>query len=208
MRLNRRSDTGFTLVELLVTVTVLAVVAVPLANVVIGFLRNTDDTSDRLTLSHDAQISAAYFARDVASVGLRDYDAAPTSTGDVPFKASIQLNAAYDAGGSVCGTAATPAAALRLLGDAWDTSAAAPVLGTTVVAYYLQGTELHRLKCAGATQSDSVVAHHVDPATLSITCSSTCTATTLPRSVTLSFTVTLPSVGPYPITLTGLRRQT
>jgi prepilin-type N-terminal cleavage/methylation domain-containing protein len=211
MRLTpRRHDAGFTLVELLMTVAILAVIMVPLAGVVIGWLNNADATTDRLALSHDAQISAAYFAQDVAAVGTRDYAAVNT-----PFKQSIQLDAAYNAGGYTCGTATTPAAKVRFLSDVGDNSAPTPTSTTEVIAYYLKAagpvSELHRMRCSGSSTpvSDVVVAHYVDPATATVTCSSTCTAApSVPQQVTLAFTVTKPSVGAYPISLNGQRRQT
>ena len=205
-----RSDAGFTLVELLLVIVILGVITTPLGNVIVAALRNHQATSDRLELSHDAQISAAYFAHDVATVGVRDYSTPPPPNSGPPYRPSVQLDAAYDAAGTVCGTAATPAAKLRLLSDNWDGAATPPTVGTDVVAYYLAGSELHRMKCAGSSTpaSDVVLAHHVDAATLTVACSSTCDAAAVPQQVTLSFSVTLPSVGGYPITLNGQRRQT
>ncbi|HEX8627172.1 MAG TPA: prepilin-type N-terminal cleavage/methylation domain-containing protein [Catenuloplanes sp.] len=214
MRLTPRTrrghpEAGFTLVELLIAVTILGLVAIPLGNAVIGYAHNADETTDRLVLSHDAQISGAYFGRDVAGVGIRDY-----TVSAAPLQQSIQVDAAYDAGGKTCGTAATPTATVRFLADSWDTSTMTATVGTDIVAYYLSGSgdvrELHRLKCVGSATpvSDVVVAHHVDPATVVLTCSSTCTGAAVPQSVTLAFHVTRPSVGAYPIRLTGQRRQT
>ncbi|MGW6199556.1 PulJ/GspJ family protein [Kribbella sp. NPDC055110] len=209
--LTRRTDEGFTLVELLVAVAILAIVTVPLANVVIGAFRNTTDTSDRLELSHDAQISSSYFARDVAEVGLRDW--AAVNANSVPFKRSVQLNAAYNAGGFTCGTAATPTAVVRLLSDAWDPDKSMTDAATNVVAYYLRPlgdvSELHRVKCLGpaTTGTDIVLAHNVKPGSISVTCSSPCDAADVPDEISLTFRVTGASVGDYPITLTGQRRQ-
>ncbi|GAA1154384.1 prepilin-type N-terminal cleavage/methylation domain-containing protein [Kribbella jejuensis] len=208
----RRTDDGFTLVELLVAVAILAVITVPLANVVIGAFRNTTDTSDRLALSHDAQISASYFARDVAELGLRDW--ANINANAVPFKQSVQLNAAYNAGGYTCGTSATPAAVVRLLSDAWDPAVSNTDPTTNVVAYYLQPvgavSELHRIKCLGPATTptaDVVLAHNVKPGSVSVTCSSTCEATAVPNQLSLTFQVTKGSAADYPITLNGQRRQ-
>jgi prepilin-type N-terminal cleavage/methylation domain-containing protein len=202
-------DDGFTLIEALVAIVILGVITLALGNVVIGFVKNTDATSDRLALSHDAQITAAYFATDVATVGVRDYSQLPDGTGKQPFKPSIQLAASYNAGGFVCGSAATPTAVVRFLSDEWYKDASGKwTVRAVVVAYYLSGHDLHRLKCVGGTPtSNALVAHNVDPATPSVSCSTTCTSTTVPQQATLSFTVTKPSVGGYPIKLMGQRRQ-
>ncbi|MFI5564264.1 prepilin-type N-terminal cleavage/methylation domain-containing protein [Amycolatopsis japonica] len=209
-RRRARDDAGFTLIELLIVISLLGVIAAPLAAVVIVSIRSTDETSARLVLSHDAQQSAAFFAQDVAAFGSRDYSG-QVANGTVPFFPSLQLGAAYDDGGHTCGTAATPVSLLRLLSDDWDTSGPNPVRRTAVVAYYLTSSgELHRMKCEGtpAPVSDVVLAHHADPATAVVTCSSTCTATPVPQKVKLSFTVVTDSAEPYVITLEGQRRQT
>jgi len=206
--LSRRSDAGFTLIELLVVLVILGVVAAPIANAVIVSIKNTDATSARLAVSHDAQQSSAFFAQDVAAAGLRDYSGA-VANGQVPYSPSIQLGAAYDGGGQVCGTAATPVSVLRLLSDDWDTGTPAATRRTAVVAYYLTGTELHRLRCLdSATVSDSVVAHNVDPGTPAVTCSSACTDAAVPLWVKFTFTAVARNADPYPITLFGQRRQT
>ncbi|MGW3958900.1 prepilin-type N-terminal cleavage/methylation domain-containing protein [Amycolatopsis sp. NPDC005003] len=206
--LTRRSDAGFTLIELLIVVVILGVVVAPIANAVIVSIRNTDATSARLAVSHDAQQSAAFFAQDVAAVGLRDYSGA-VANGQVPYSPSVQLGAAYDSEGQVCGTATTPVSVLRLLSDDWDTSTPAATRRTAIVAYYLTGTELHRLRCLdSAPVSDSVVAHNVDPATPAITCSSACTDKAVPLWVKFTFTAVARNADPYPITLFGQRRQT
>lgn len=198
------SDAGFTLVELLLVIVILGVIVVPLANAVIGVLKNENAVSDRVMLSHDAQLSTAFFAQDVAATGLRDYSG-QVANGTVPFKASFQLDAAYNAGGLTCGTSATPTAVLRLLSDDWDPTG--PTLRTDIVAYYLASTDLHRLKCTATATIDVIVAHDVSAAP-TVTCSAGCTATSTPQQLTLAFTVTAPSADPYAITLTGQWRQT
>lgn len=210
-------DDGFTLIEVLVAIAILGVITVPLADVIIDAMTTTVTASDQFVLSHDAQISAAFFAQDVAAVGRRDYSGTRTSTGTVPFVASIQEDAAYDAGGETCGTTVTETtrpALIRFLSDDWNTTVSPPVVSTDVVAYYLVPAgavaELHRMKCVGgasAPVSDVVVAHNVDPGTSVVTCSSPCGAAAVPWRVTLAFSVTKGSSGPYAITLTGQRRQ-
>jgi prepilin-type N-terminal cleavage/methylation domain-containing protein len=206
----RRDDAGFTLVELLMAIVILGVISVPLAGLIIAGLRQSATAEARLQLSHDSQISATYFGQDVATVGIRDYAAAHGLTG-VAFKPSIQLDAAFDAGGHVCGTAATPTAKIRLLSEHWDNSAPTPTSGVDVVAYYLVPmgavSELHRIKCAGTT-ADIIVAHYVDPSTLTVDCGGACDTAAVPQRVTLRFTVTTPKADPYEISLNGQRRQT
>lgn len=206
----RRHDGGFTLIELLLVVAILGLITVPLGNVVLGIIENTDATSQRLALSHDAQISTAYFAQDVAGVGMHNY-----AVSAAPLKASIQLNAAYDSG-PTCGAAGTPPALVRFLSDDYDSSSP-PVLREEVVAYVVEtvGSErqLHRIRCVGNSSpvSDVVVAHNLDlSVTPAVTCAqpSTCTGAAVPQFVTLGFTVTNPAAGSYPVSLSGQRRQT
>lgn len=205
-----RREAGFTLVELLIAIVIIGVITVPLANALMGSLRNTGETQNRLELSHDAQMTAAYFAKDVSSIGVRDYTGAPDAAGNLPFKPSVQLNAAYNANGNTCGTAATPAATVRFLSDNWDNSVSPATVSTDIVAYYMSATELHRIKCTGsaAPLSDVVVAHNVDATTLTVTCSSTCDAVAVPQHVTIAFTLKKTGVDPYPVTVNGQRRQT
>jgi prepilin-type N-terminal cleavage/methylation domain-containing protein len=94
-RLRRRlapqhEDGGFTLVELVMTVAILGIIAVPLTGLVLSYLRTTVDTEARLTESHDVQFASAYWQRDVASIGVRDntYDAGSHS---FPLLQSVDL---------------------------------------------------------------------------------------------------------------------
>jgi prepilin-type N-terminal cleavage/methylation domain-containing protein len=204
----RAPDSGFTLIELLIAVVILGILSLPLANGVIGVIRNTADTGDRLSLSHDQQISAAYFSQDVAGLGTRD-----ASQPNEPLKASVQLNAAYNAG-PTCGSATTPQSIIRFLYDDYDESVMPAVQNTDVVAYYILtvGSErqLHRIKCLGPSTtpaSDAVLAHDLDVPNPQVTCQpATCTASSPPQSMTLTFGV-IKSKSTYSITLTGQRRQ-
>lgn len=62
-----KRDDGFTLIELLVGMAILGMVLGAIANALIVGLRTTNDTSQRFSESHDAQIASAYLAKDVQS---------------------------------------------------------------------------------------------------------------------------------------------
>jgi prepilin-type N-terminal cleavage/methylation domain-containing protein len=62
-----RSEDGFTLAEVLVTVVITGIIAGAVTGSIIIGLRTTDATANRLTDSRDAQLVAAYFATDVQS---------------------------------------------------------------------------------------------------------------------------------------------
>ncbi|WP_020391187.1 PulJ/GspJ family protein [Kribbella catacumbae] len=206
----KRSERGFTLIEVLITMTLMGVVSLALSGLVITALKQMSATSDRLDLSQDEQLGAVYFARDVAAVGLRDYGAA-IGGGSLPFKPSIQLGAADDSGGTTCGP--LPDSVLRLLSDDWDLTAAPPARRTAVVAYYLKPVdrvfELHRARCVGSStpSSDVRLSENVKPGSVSVSCSTPCTAVVAPLSVTLRYMATKPSSGDHEVVLTGLRRQ-
>ncbi|WP_371404335.1 prepilin-type N-terminal cleavage/methylation domain-containing protein [Kribbella sp. NBC_00662] len=207
MRL-RRTEQGFTLVELLITMTLMGVVTVGLADLVVNALHQMSATSDRLDMAQDAQLGATYFARDVAAVGVRDYGAVAVD-GSLPFQPSVQLDAVDSAGGVVCGP--LPVAAVRLLSDYWDTSVTPAVRRTAVVAYYVnEAGELHRARCLGPSttpSSDLRLASYVKPGSLAVSCSSACDSALLPEGVTLRLVLSKPSTGDYAVTLSGLRRQ-
>jgi prepilin-type N-terminal cleavage/methylation domain-containing protein len=208
----RDSEAGFTLIELLLSVTILGVIAFPLGNVMIGFLHNTKDTTGRLAESHDAQISAAYFAQDVASLGARDWTDTVTP---YAYLQSVELNVAGNGGLYPCGTSSLPAV-VRLAWDDYPNGAsAAPV--RTRAAYVLETVgsqhQLHRIVCAGnATPvSDAVLGHDIVTATAACATSCSGTGSALPNRISLTLTIADPDSSPgtsYSVTLTGDRRQT
>lgn len=211
-----RDDRGFTLVELLVSVVILGAVALPLGQAIIGFLKESDSTAAWLAESHDAQISSAYFAQDVRSIGVR---AGFTSTATPALQQSVELNAPPTSGVGPCGPATTPNAALRL---SWDDYPSWPSTSPsrTSVAYVVVGSTLHRLRCeGGALKSDATVAHGLvtSPSTpaVTVTCAGTttsCTGSGNDVPTRISLTLTLHDAdrrggADYTVTLTGTRRQ-
>lgn len=63
----KRGQEGFTLVELLVTVTILPLVVGAISVAVLAIFNNTSSTANSLTSSGDAQISSTRFVQDVQS---------------------------------------------------------------------------------------------------------------------------------------------
>lgn len=215
-----RDEAGFTLVELLMSVVILGIIAVPLAGVFLGYLKNAGATSARMSESHDAQMAAAYFAQDVEALGVRDYS--DTATFEHPLLQSVEAGAPASGGAYPCGPAGTPDAVVRL---AWDDWAGAPVGGAAPtrvrVAYVVEnGTELHRLVCRGSAVvvSDVVVAHDLVTPFATVTCTDgtgaavACTGAgaAVPGTVALRLTIhdqQSAAGSTYSVTLTGQRRQ-
>lgn len=203
-------ERGMTLTEMLITVVILGLIMVPLANAMIGFIRLTDDTTQRLNESHDIQTAAAYFAQDVRGLGTRDWAAFP-----YPLKQSIEVAAPARSGLYPCGAVGTPDAVVRLASDDPPSALVTPAVASVSYVEITVGAErqLHRISCASATATptDIVVVHNL-AATPVLTCSSACTGvgSAVPGTVTLTVSIKDPASTATPVTvaLTGQRRQT
>jgi len=216
-RLRREGgDAGFTLVELLMCIVILGIIAVPLGEVVIGYLKNAGATTARMSESHDAQLAAAYFAQDVQAVGVRDYTI--TTSPFFPLKQSVETGAAPTSGLFPCGGGALPNAAVRLAWDDFPSGAAAPATQARVAYVVENGTELHRVFCANSSTVTSDVRIASDLVSAAVACRDASGATTdctgsgsaVPATVSLNLTIhdpQSPAGSTYTVTLTGQRRQ-
>jgi prepilin-type N-terminal cleavage/methylation domain-containing protein len=214
-------DDGFTLVELLVSIVILGIISFPLGRIVISYFHNTNATVARLAESHDAQITAAYWAQDVASVGTHNW--APNLY-PFPLVQSVQCvespagtcssspGVAFNTGLYTCGSGTPPNA---LVVFAWDdfSSGVTTTPPQIRVAYVLETatvlglpqTQLHRVACtaaSGTPTSDVVLAHYVNSASLPVvhclTASGAATScngagTGVPQYVTLTLNVKAPN---------------
>jgi prepilin-type N-terminal cleavage/methylation domain-containing protein len=197
-------DEGFTLPELIITVAIIGIVAVGLTGVVISYLKTTTDTQARLTESHDVQFVAAYWQRDVASIGVRSYDAGSKS---FPLQQSVDVAPACSL------PAGTPIVTL-----AWSTytstdSTAPPT--TVTVSYVAEpdtgGYNLVRTRCTGATKDSELEVMHSLNALPTVTCDISCISATVPSAVSLNVSVLDPDGhggAALTATLSGERRQT
>jgi prepilin-type N-terminal cleavage/methylation domain-containing protein len=131
---SQSEESGFTLIELLIVIVILPVVFSGITIAIITSLRDDTSVQSRLADSHDAQITSAYFVRDVESA-----QAVSTSTGP-----------------AVCGSGS------QLLGLSWTpTGSNVPVYVSYVIPPYGLNSQpiLVRHYCTGASEVDSIVSH-------------------------------------------------
>src|SRR4051812_15539399 len=78
-----REDDGFTLLELVLAVAILAVITVSVGAAMIVGLRTTFTTAQKLNVSNNAQLLSQFFVPDVqsAAIGGVDANSARTDTG-------------------------------------------------------------------------------------------------------------------------------
>lgn len=213
-----RADEGFTLIELVVCIAIVGFILVALVNVVIEYLKTSDATSARLSESGDVQFAAAYWQRDVSSIGVRSttYDSS-ASVHSYPLLQSVSANG--DTG--VTPGCSMPSGSTTQVVLAWSvyTSSSSTDSSTTVtVAYVTQSSgsrlELVRVRCTGSTQdSVTTLASNIVPGSVQVACPGGCngSGSSVPDVVTLTFTSSDPNdptAAPYSATLTGNRRQT
>ena len=202
-------DRGVTLPEVLVAVTILAIIIVPLGDALIGYVRNTDATTRRVSESHDIQVATAFFADDVRNLGVRDW-----TTPALPLQQSVNAFQCTGTGTHV----------VTLAGSSPET--ATRIVSATYVVRTVGGeTQLVRMSCyrpvgsngvvgaeiADAGGSGTVVVHNLVAAPTLGCVPILCTGVgpAVPQTVTLTLSVKHPqnSVA-TPVTLTGVRRQT
>jgi prepilin-type N-terminal cleavage/methylation domain-containing protein len=209
MYMNERSrrDGGFTLIELLLVMVILGVLTIPLGDLVIGYFRNSTQTTLRLNESHDAQIVNAYWQQDVASIGVRgSFD-----TGQQTFPLLQSVNTNFP-----CALPSGVTSPFTVL--AWNTFDATgnPTLVSVGYATASSGSKLVRLQCTTSTLDSSIVIAHNLVSAPAVACaglggsSCTGTGTNVPATISLSVSLRDPADtgSPYTATLTGQRRET
>ncbi|WP_197025377.1 prepilin-type N-terminal cleavage/methylation domain-containing protein [Nocardioides sp. URHA0032] len=167
----RRSwDDGFTLIELVITVTIMSIVTVAITGVLFQYLRVSNESSARLNESTDQQFVSAYWQQDVSSAGLRagtpSLALRPSVWKSGPAPSGVASACASPAGTTVVGLAwndypsTTPSTAPEAT---WDATISAAVYFTKTVG---TRTELWRTRCGSGSTTSTPVAHLIDPASL------------------------------------------
>lgn len=198
MTRRRGDDRGFTLVELIVTVTILGIIIIPISNFVLQYFQTYPQTENRISDSHDLQIATAYLSNDVASAGVNTSDASPTGAQSV-------WTTAFPAG--YCGQS-SGTTVLLLSWNTWTVASGTGNSGaTSSVAYVKRSGALHRVYCASGTSttSDVTIVHGLDSATAS--CPGGCGSSPSTVQLTLGIsTGATDSAAITSVTLTGKRR--
>lgn len=219
---HRLLDGGFTLIEMVISITILGIIAVSLTGVVIEYLKVTNSTETRLSESTDTQIVSAYWQNDVSSLGARTFSAGAAD--QVPSATSIWVGTSTltsDPGGCGAGDGAL------VVSFAWNgypvgatDSNAAWVSAPQRVAYLLDGSRIKRVWCGSTGEPVLVIARNLAasatyPNGWRVTCDGGACGASVPRVVQLTLHVQDTS-GPgnsgsantgYDVTLTGERRQ-
>ncbi|TDT15190.1 prepilin-type N-terminal cleavage/methylation domain-containing protein [Ilumatobacter fluminis] len=157
-------DRGMTLVELLVTVTLLGLVATVISAALVVTFRTTDSTEGRLTLARSEQSFTTWMPADLASVNL-EVSTTPVDDGTDPYGlVSGFVPVDTSATAQPCGTGISCPPGFSFEGDnqvvlRWRTVAAGPTTMETAVSYRLvpgaDGSELVRYECSGALGSQA-----------------------------------------------------
>jgi prepilin-type N-terminal cleavage/methylation domain-containing protein len=173
-------EQGFTLIELIVSTSILGLVmSAIVASIFLG-LQVSDDTQDRLNESHDARLLAAYFTVDGQSADGVRRDASTCTEGTAAGETPIVLFKWTEAG---------TAKAVSYFVSTVDTE-----------------KRLTRRACSGgAPQTEIPVVHRLGATDPSVSCVGSCpvTGTGTPAEVTL----TVPEAsGEFTFSLTAVRR--
>jgi len=225
----RARDEGFTLIELVIAVGILAIISGALIGVLFTYLKVSNATTTRLNESSDQQFASAYWQQDVSSLGSHGVPAG----GVIPSSQSVWVGSAP---ASLPGTCAGQTDAV--VAFAWNDYKNAPTddptgtwmppgVSANAAVYYtktvtnLNGTTQYQLwrKRCGGTSSNLIIARYLtappmvgcaDSTGSSIPCSGS--GPLLPVTVSMTLVVRDRSEGVYSstgytTTLTANRRQ-
>jgi prepilin-type N-terminal cleavage/methylation domain-containing protein len=180
----RTDETGFTLVELVISMAIVGLLIVAIGSALFVVLRTTDVTNHRMAESHDVQITSAYLANDVQGAKTIVKDPATTTcavTGSMTTLVTFNIYDATD-----------------------------PTGNTTLPAVYKCGTAANgetRVTRAFAGGTPVVIAHFAGTSRPTVTVTYDPSHPTIPVSVTMTFTKASDCTLDCTYTLFGSRRS-
>lgn len=219
-------DDGFTLIELVMTIAIVAMIVTALAGVIIVYLRTATSAQTRMNESHDVQLAAAYFQQDFNSVGVHGFVAGAAGTGQSgPFPTQQSVWTTAEPAGV---PASCSGLAGAVVGFVWNDYSTATVDSTTgawsgwttdAVVYTATSAgsnyTLQRTRCVGSATATTITLANSLAAVPSVSCAGVgCNDTSgaVPTALTMTLQVADNSQGPtsttgYTATLTADRRQ-
>jgi prepilin-type N-terminal cleavage/methylation domain-containing protein len=189
MRARRRSDGGFTLVEIMVSIAIVGILVVPLARGMFVGARAMSATSNRFTSSSAAQLLSLYFPTDVQGADA----ASTTSSCSGVSNAKVQLTADDP----------TTGVGVVLYVVYW-------VRNTSSNEYDLIRSQWNTATCSSAAAKTTVVARNLIDALAANVAATVTTTSGLLQGVTLKMTEKTTSADPTPYVfyVTADRRAT
>jgi prepilin-type N-terminal cleavage/methylation domain-containing protein len=185
-----RRDQGFTLIEMLVSISILAVIMVPLSGAVILLLQNNGTTTNRIATAHDEFMLSSYWPTDVqsaATVSTTDATSCPATVAGSSLVARLRSSDA-DASNvvitkvtayySVPAGAGSDAQLLREYCDDAGSTGTIAVRSTVPVTHQLTGATVACFSSTG-TNTTSAGCTPVTTATLTVTSATAVSAVTL-----------------------------
>ena len=207
------ADNGFTLIEVVIAVVLLALITGAIAASLITSLNLASSTTQRIKESNDIQLIAGYLVRDAQAAGGSDPTAAVEDSTTGVSVTWLSDNGGTDPDPLACRDTSLSESLIARF--AWYDRSSSTTDLYVVKYYYAPATQqVIRLSCKGGaldarlTLGNAVITAPVAPSAPSATCNPGCARGQLPTSVTfVAYELDSPSPTPYKIQLTAKVRS-
>ena len=198
MKIKRRGEDGFTLLEVIISVVILSMIAGALTAAFVTAMGGTGSTSQRIHETSDAQVIASFLERDAQAAGGSN----PSTGASDP---SLGVSAPPSADDAGC-TNTTPGATLEFRFKWNDQTGTTPAVANVANYYFVASTkQLVRTTCVGAATPAN--AKSITLATSILSVAPSCSPGSCPpHPDTVSLTITeqdSANAGTYTFTLTA-----